>query len=131
MASIYQDKEDGNWLMSQLSVRKDTITYAATVTFVKVSATAALRLDAAINRRYMAATGACTFAAPVSGLSEGVELHFEILCDGTDRTMTFGTGFAARGTLAIESATTAIIAFKYSEANTSFIEMYRSVTVAS
>ncbi len=134
MASIYQDKEDGNWLASQLSIRKDTITYAASVAFATASATSALYLDAKINRRYMAATGACTFTAPTSGISEGVELHLEILCDGTDRTMTFGAGFEchpAAGTKAIESATTLLIGFKYNEANTKFIEMYSSFTTAS
>ena len=134
MASIYQDKESGNWTGSQLSYRKDTITYASTVTFAVGSATSALNLDAHINRRYMAATGACTIAAPTSGISEGVELHLEILMDGTDRTMTFGTGFEchpAAGTKAVESATTLIIAFKYNEASSKFIEMYSSFTAAA
>lgn len=134
MASIYQDKESGDWTGGQLTIRKDTITYASTITFAAQSSTSYLALDAKINRRYMAATGACTFAAPTSGLDEGVELHLEILCDGTDRTMTFGTGFEchpAAGTKAIESGTTLIIAFKYNEASSKFIEMYSSFTVAA
>ena len=91
--------------------------------------TAALALDADINVRYMAATGACTLTAPTSGVTDGTELHIQILCDGTDRTMTFSTGFEARGTLAIESATTAWIVFEYK--TDQFVEKYRSVTVAS
>lgn len=134
MATIYQDKESGNWTGAQFTTRKDTITYAATVAFAVGSATSYLNLDAHINRRYMAATGACTITAPTSGISEGTELHLEILMDGTDRTMTFGAGFEchpAAGTKAVESATTLIIAFKYSEANTAFIEMYSSFTAAA
>lgn len=134
MASIYQDKESGDWTGGQLTIRKDTITYAASVAFAVQSSTSSLALDAKINRRYMAATGACTLTAPTSGIDEGVELHLEILCDGTDRTMTFGTGFEchpAAGTKAIESGTTLIIAFKYNEASSKFIEMYSSFTVAA
>lgn len=134
MATFYQDKESGNWTASQITIRKDTITYASTVTFAAVSSTSALALDANINRRYMAATGACTFAAPTSGIAADTELHLEILCDGTDRTMTFGTGFEchpAAGTKAIESGTTLLIGFKYNQAESKFIEMYSSFTVAA
>lgn len=131
MASIYQDKESGNWTLGGLSVRKDSVTYAATVTFAAQSSTSGLALDANVNHRYIAVTGACTFNAPTSGISADTELHLQILCDGTDRTMTFSTGFEARGTLAIESATTAFIGFKYNQAESKFIETYRSVTAAS
>jgi len=131
MAHIYQSKTSGNSTGSAHSYRRDTVTYAATVAFATASATTALALDADVNSRYMAATGACTLTAPTSGISAGTILELEILCDGTDRTMTFSTGFEARGTLAIESDTTAFITFKYSEAETSFIEVARSVTVAS
>ena len=134
MATIYQDKESGNWTLSGLSVRKDTITYASTIAFAAASATSYLALDANINHRYMAATGPCTLTAPTSGIAADTELHLQILCDGTDRTMTFGTGFEchpAAGTKAIESGTTLIIAFKYNQAESKFVEMYSSFTVAS
>lgn len=129
MASIYQDKESGDWKLGALSVKEETITYASTVAFAAASTTAALALDADINKRYMAATGGCTLTAPTSGIDDGTELHLQILCDATDRTMTFSTGFEARGTLAIESATTAFITFVYK--TNKFIESGRSVTVAS
>ena len=127
----YQSKTSGNWTLASRSARKETITYAATVAFAAVSSTAALQLDADVNIRYMAATGACTLTAPTSGISAGTELVLEILCDGTDRTMTFSTGFEARGTLAIESDTTAVIKFVYNTAENLFVEAARSVTVAS
>jgi len=134
MATIYQDKESGNWTGSQITYRKETITYASTVTFAAASATAALALDANVNIRYMAATGACTFAAPTSGIAADTELHLYILTDGTDRTMTFGTGFEchpAAGTKAIESATTGVFIFKYNQAESKFIEVSSSFTVAA
>lgn len=126
---VIQGKTSGNWTLSSQSAREETITFASTVAFATASATAALALDADINVRYMAATGACTLTAPTSGIDDGTELHLQILCDGTDRTMTFSTGFEARGNLAIESATTAWIVFEYK--TDQFVEKYRSVTVAS
>lgn len=134
MSTWIQDKESGNWLMSQATIRKDTITYASTVAFAAVSSTTSLYLDANINKRYMAATGACTLTAPTSGIAADTELHLEILCDGTDRTMTFSTGFEchpAAGTKAIESNTTLIIIFKYNTAESKFIEVSSSFTVAA
>jgi hypothetical protein len=134
MATIYQDKESGNWTGYQLTYRKETITYASSVAFVAAGATAALALDANINIRYMAATGACTFTAPTSGIASGTELHIHVLTDGTDRTMTFGTGFEchpAAGTKAIESNTTGVFKFVYNEAETKFIEVSSSFTTAA
>lgn len=127
----YQSKTSGNWTLGARTARKESITFASTVAFAAVSSTAALQLDADINVRYMAATGACTLTAPTSGIDAGTELIIEILCDGTDRTMTFSTGFEARGTLAIESDTTAFIHFVYNTAANKFVEAARSVTVAS
>jgi len=134
MATIYQDKESGNWLGSQLTYRKDTITYASAIAFAAVSGTSYLNLDAKVNIRYMAATGACTFTAPTSGIAADTELHIYVLTDGTDRTMTFGTGFEchpAAGTKAIESNTTGVFKFVYNEAETKFIEVSSSFTVAA
>ena len=134
MATIYQSKTGGNWTGSQLTYRKETITYASSVAFVASGATAALALDANVNIRYMAATGACTFTAPTSGISSGTELILYILPDATDRTMTFGTGFEchpAAGTKAIESATTGVFKFVYNEAETKFIDVSSSFTVAA
>lgn len=134
MATIYQSKTGGNWTGSQLTYRKETITYASSVAFVASGATAALALDANVNIRYMAATGACTFTAPTSGISSGTELILYILPDATDRTMTFGTGFECHppaGTKAIESATTGVFKFVYNEAETKFIEVSSSFTVAA
>jgi hypothetical protein len=134
MATIYQDKESGNWTGSQLTHRKETITYASSVAFVAAGATAALALDAHVNIRYMAATGACTFTAPTSGIAADTELHIYVLTDGTDRTMTFGTGFEchpAAGTKAIESNTTGVFKFVYNQAETKFIEVSSSFTTAS
>ena len=134
MASIYQDKESGNWTGGQRTYRKDTVTYAASVAFAATSATSALALDAHVNIRYMAATGACTITAPTSGVAADTELHIYILTDGTDRTMTFGAGFEchpAAGTKAIESATTGVFIFKYNQAETKFIEVSSSFTVAA
>lgn len=134
MATIYQDKESGNWTGSQKTYRKEVITYAATVAFAAESSTAALALDADVNIRYMAATGACTFTAPTSGVSADTELIISVLTDGTDRTMTFGAGFEchpAAGTKAIESATTGVFVFRYNEAETKFIEVSSSFTTAA
>lgn len=134
MATIYQDKESGNWTLAGLSVRKDTITYASTIAFAAVSGTSYLNLDANINIRYMAATGACTFTAPTSGIKADTELILYILPDATDRTMTFGAGFEchpAAGTKAIESATTGVFRFVYNQAETKFIEVSNSFTVAA
>lgn len=134
MATFLQDKESGNWTGSQITYRKDTITYASTITFAAASATSYLALDAKVNVRYMAATGACTFAAPTSGIDTDTELHIYVLTDGTDRTMTFGTGFEchpAAGTKAIESGTTGVFIFKYNEAGSKFIEVSSSFTTAS
>lgn len=134
MATIYQSKTGGNWTGSQLTYRKETITYASSVAFVASGATAALALDANVNIRYMAATGACTFTAPTSGIAADTELILYILPDATDRTMTFGTGFEchpAAGTKAIESATTGVFKFVYNEAETKFIEVSSSFTVAA
>lgn len=134
MATIYQDKESGSWKLGDLTVRKDTVTYAATVAFAAASSTTSLYLDADINIRYMAATGACTITAPTSGISSGTELHLHILTDGTDRTMTFSDGFEchpAAGTKAIESGTTGVFKFVYNEAETKFIEVSSSFTTAA
>lgn len=134
MASIYESKTSGNWTGSQLTYRKDTITYASSIAFAPDSATSYLKLDADVNIRYMAATGACTLTASTSGISADTELHLYILTDGTDRTMTFGAGFEchpAAGTKAIESATTGVFIFKYNAAETKFIEVSSSFTVAS
>lgn len=134
MASIYESKTSGDWTGSQLTYRKDTITYAASIAFAADSSTSYLKLDADVNVRYIAVTGACTFTAPTSGIAADTELRLEILCDGTDRTMTFGAGFEchpAAGTKAIESATTCIIVFKYNQAETKFIEQSVSFTVAA
>jgi hypothetical protein len=134
MATIYQNKTNGNSTGSQLSYRKENITFASTVTFVAESATAALALDSDINIRYMAATGACTFAAPTSGIAAGTELHIHVLTDATDRTMTFSTGFEchpAAGTKAIESNTTGVFKFVYNQAESKFIEVSSSFTTAA
>ena len=125
---VIQGKTSGNWTLSSQSAREETITFASTVAFATASATAALALDADINVRYMAATGACTLTAPTSGIDDGTELHLQS-CVMVLIHHDLSTGFEARGTLAIESDTTAWIVFVYK--TDQFVEFSRSVTVAS
>lgn len=94
MASILESRSNGNTVTRQIVAT--TVTYGSTITLT------AAQIKAYQTIFKIALTGALTLVAPTTGVLEDQVIEFRLTSDGTDRTVTYGTGFQAAGTHAIE-----------------------------
>lgn len=71
-------------------------------------------------------TGAATINATVTGLYIGDKVRFLFSADGTNRVVTFGTGFASAGTLTITASKKGSAEFMFDGA--ALVEVSRAAT---
>lgn len=123
MASIIQDRSNGNTVDRTIS--QAAVTYALTVTLT------AAQLWAYHSIIKIALTGACTLVAPTTGVLEDQVIEFRLTSDGTDRTVTYGTGFQAAGTHAIEGTGSLTGASQFRFNGTVWVELCRQTPTSA